>query len=82
MYPGSPLGELFTWGDEVGADQSNGNLLGHGDIDMAPDSHPTKPPRRVEALAYHPVAEVSLYRERDEYIDIDIYIYIYVSMYI
>jgi len=60
-------GELYTWGNDVGQDGSNGNLLGHGDMeDLARQGQLTgmivgnvMRPKRVELEALGPVAEVA-----------------------
>jgi len=57
----STRGELYTWGDQAGRDQSNGNLLGHGLVEALEDA--TNPmcvrPRRVAEPGLGPVAEVA-----------------------
>ena len=56
----STRGELYTWGDQEGKDQSNGNLLGHGPIEPVEEAYPnTVRPRRVMSVGMGPVAEVS-----------------------
>lgn len=60
----STQGVLYTFGDEFGADSSNGNLLGHGDPDHITSAdlgfvNGICPPKVVSCPGFGPVAEVS-----------------------
>mmetsp|Transcript_28130 Transcript_28130/g.68272 ORF Transcript_28130/g.68272 Transcript_28130/m.68272 type:complete len:244 (+) Transcript_28130:1180-1911(+) len=54
-------GEVYTWGNQFGRDQSNGNLLGHGPHDPMDGSQFLRcvPPKQLNATSLGPVAEVA-----------------------